>query len=315
MDGMSPNPIIITGPTGSGKSDLAIKIAKELSGEIISVDSMQVYKGMDVGTAKVSKKEQMTVPHHMIDICSVVEEFDVAKFIDKASKLYQEIFERGRVPIFCGGTGLYLKAFFQGIGTAPPKDAEIRKNLEKLTLEELQIILKSEAPSTFNYIDKDNPRRLIRAIEIVRLTGRPPKDLKSPWDQNISNWPKCVYVIQPELEDHLKKMEQRVDKMLENGLVEETSRLIDEGILQNHSAAQAIGYRQIISYLQGDTELQDAVESIKIKTRQFAKRQRTWFRNQMPPSQILPSSDPLEAKNFILNHYQGKQPGMTTRGG
>lgn len=313
MDGSYPNSIIITGPTGSGKSELAIRIATELSGEIISVDSMQVYKGMDVGTGKVTKVDQAKVPHHMIDVCPAKDEFDVAKFISKASESYSDIRARGKTAIFCGGTGLYLKAFFQGIGTAPPKDKALRKELECLSLRELQSRLKAIAPHAFGSVDVNNPRRLVRAIEITTLSGQSPTELKSPWNDNLSNWPKSVFIINPDLEDHLPRMERRVDKMIDQGLVDETSTLLEDGILNNPSASQAIGYRQIISYLQGQVALEEAIESIKIKTRQYAKRQRTWFRNQMPPSiELSVSNNFKEAEGYILDHYKANQRNMAS---
>ena len=166
-------PIFIAGPTAVGKSEIALRLAEQLGGEIISVDSMQVYRGLDIGTAKPSPAERARVPHHLIDICDLTESFDAAQFARLAHRAVAEIQSRGRVPILCGGTGLYFKAFLEGLGEAPSADAKLRAELEATPLENLLEELRERDPAAYEKIDKKNPRRVIRAVEVIRLTGKP----------------------------------------------------------------------------------------------------------------------------------------------
>ena len=169
---LHPRPIFLAGPTAVGKSVVALALAEKLGGEIISVDSMQVYRGLDIGTAKSSAAERARVPHHLIDVAELTEAFDATKFVVLAEKAVGEIQSRGRVPIFCGGTGLYFKAFLEGLGEAPPADEKLRAELEAAPLANLLRELEQRDPATFAKIDRQNPRRVIRAIEVIRLTGQ-----------------------------------------------------------------------------------------------------------------------------------------------
>jgi tRNA dimethylallyltransferase len=276
-------PIFIAGPTAVGKSAIASELARRLDGEIISVDSMQVYRGLDIGTAKPTLEEQKKIPHHLIDVAELDETFDAAKFCALAKKAVEAVQSRNRVPIFCGGTGFYLKAFLEGIGDAPPSDPELRRALEKIPLGDLLDEVKRTDPATFDKIDRRNPRRVIRAVEVIRLTGKPFSAQRSAWskpstDPNLQA--RCFGFSRTNSDLH-RRIELRVDEMFAHGLVAETENLLKHGLEQNQTAMQAIGYRQVVEHLRGERSLPETIELVKIRTRQFAKRQFTWFRRQM----------------------------------
>jgi tRNA dimethylallyltransferase len=271
--------IALAGPTATGKSELALLLAEKLGGEIVSVDSMQVYRGLDIGTAKPSTEQRARVPHHLIDVADLSESFDAARFVTLAKEAVGQIQQRGRLAILCGGTGLYFQAFFEGLGEAPPSDPALREQLEKSPLEVLLRELSERDPATFERIDRQNPRRVIRAVEVIRLTGKPFSGQKAPWagEPSPTAAPPLV-VLTREPGDLHERITQRVDTMFRNGLVTETAGLIELGLARNRTASQALGYRQVIEHLQGDRSLSETIELVKIKTRQFAKRQMTWFR-------------------------------------
>jgi tRNA dimethylallyltransferase len=287
-----PLPIYIAGPTASGKSLLALELARRLSGEIISVDSMQVYIGMDIGTAKPTKAEQQQIPHHLIDVVSVTQQFDAAKFVELAQKAEREIRQRGNLPIYCGGTGLYFNALIHGLGSAPPSDSLLRQELEQTPLQLLLQELKAKDPLTFEQIDRHNPRRIIRAVEVIRLTNKPFSQSRSSWQGAP---PPGVWIgLSPPRPLLAQRINARVDDMFQAGLVEETRRLLQQGLLENKTALQALGYRQVVDFLQGNCSLDTAREQTKIKTRQFAKRQLTWFRRQLSLFWLEPGSQTLD---------------------
>src|ERR1017187_1356093 len=178
-----PNrPVFLAGPTAVGKSGIALRLAEKIGGEIISADSMQGYRGLNIGTAKPSPDERARVPHHLIDVCDLHEAFDAAQFVRLARKSVAEIQSHGRVPIFCGGTGLYIKAFLEGLGEAPGTNPELRAELEAAPFEALLRELRERDPATFEKIDRQNPRRVIRAVEVIRLTGKKFSDQRAAWD-------------------------------------------------------------------------------------------------------------------------------------
>ena len=271
--------IFLAGPTAVGKSSAALLLAEQIGGEIISVDSMQVYRGLDIGTAKPTPAERARVPHHLIDVAELNEPFDAAKFVALANKAVTEIQSRGQTPIFCGGTGLYFRAFLEGIGDAPGSDETLRTKLESAPLAELLAELEQRDPVTFARIDRENPRRVVRAVEVIRLTGKPFSEQRSAWnDETPTASHETIFILSRTSEDLVARIHTRVDEMFALGLVAETRRLLDLGLEQNKTAMQAIGYRQVVEYLRGERSLADTVELVKIKTRQYAKRQRTWFR-------------------------------------
>ncbi len=292
-----PPPLFIAGPTAVGKSAVALALAEQIGGEIISVDSMQVYRGLDVGTAKPSVTERARVPHHLIDVVELDEPFDAAKFVARAQQAVAEIQSRGRIPIFCGGTGLYFKAFLDGLGEAPPSDEKLRTELEAAPLAELLRELAQRDPATHATIDRQNPRRVVRAVEVIRLTGKPFSEQRADWKSEAQNLKsEVIQVLSRNTADLHARTNTRVDKMFAGGLVEETRRLLDHGLAQNKTALQAIGYRQVVEHLRGERSLPETIELVKIKTRQFAKRQMTWFRKHANAQWIeLNPNDSVEA--------------------
>jgi tRNA dimethylallyltransferase len=274
-----PQTILIAGPTAVGKSEIALRLAGQLGGEIISVDSMQVYRGLDIGTAKPSPAERARVSHHLIDICDLTESFDVAQFARLTHRAVTEIQSRGRVSILCGGTGLYFKAFLDGLGEVPPTAAKLRAELETTPLGKLLEELRKRDPVTYEKIDRKNPRRVIRAVEVIRLTGKPFSEVQGPKSKVQSQKPEFFCVTRSS-DDLRKRIDMRVDAMFECGLVAETRELLKHGLEQNKTAMQAIGYRQVVEHLRGERSLAETIELVKIRTRQFAKRQLTWFRAQ-----------------------------------
>lgn len=273
-------PIFLAGPTAVGKSAVALELADRLQGEIISVDSMQVYRGMDIGTAKANPSEQKRVRHHLIDVLDLTETFDAGHFVRLAKEAARDIEMRGRTPIFCGGTGLYFKAYLAGLGDAPPANPSLRAELEGTPLESLLAELERSDPVTFAKIDRRNPRRVVRAMEVIRLTGRPFSAQQSNWGGSSGGTERAFCLSRPpgELAERIRA---RVDEMFRNGLVAETEFLLKNGLGGNAAAMQALGYRQVVEHLRGERSLAETVELVKIRTRQFAKRQLTWFRRQL----------------------------------
>jgi tRNA dimethylallyltransferase len=293
-----PQTILIAGPTAVGKSEIALRLAGQLGGEIISVDSMQVYRGLDIGTAKPSPADRARVPHHLIDISDLTKSFDAAQFARLAHRAVSEIQSRGHVPILCGGTGLYFRAFLDGLGEAPSADAKLRAELEATPLEKLLEELRERDPAAYEKIDRKNPRRVIRAVEVIRLTGQPFSEQRSRWGETPGEpgvgssrrddrtarravpTKTNFYCFMRTPADLHARINARVDAMFARGLVDETRELLKRGLEQNKTAMQAIGYRQVVEHLRGECPLAETIELVKVRTRQFAKRQLTWFRAQ-----------------------------------
>jgi tRNA dimethylallyltransferase len=290
------HPIFLAGPTAVGKSAVALALAEKIGGEIISVDSMQVYRGLDLGTAKPTAEERARVPHHLIDICDLHEAFDAAQFVRLAQMAVDEIQARRRTPIFCGGTGLYFKAFLEGLGEAPPADDKLRAELEAAPLERLLAELRECDPATFEKIDRQNPRRVIRAIEVIRLTGKKFSEQRAGWKSTprLTSHASPLFCLSRPAADRSQRINLRVDEMFARGLVAETRRLLDRGLAENRIAMQAIGYRQVVEHLRGERGLTETIELVKARTRQFARRQLTWFRRhgncqwlELPPAEAV----------------------------
>ncbi len=278
-------PLFLAGPTAVGKSEIAMLLAERLGGEIISVDSMQVYRGLDIGTAKPSAADRARAPHHLLDVVELTEPFDAAKFAVLAQDAIGRIQARGRTPILCGGTGLYFKALLDGLGQAPPADPALRAELEATCMADLLHELAKRDPATFERIDRQNPRRVIRALEVIRLTGKPFSEQRANWlagdvPRTTAHTPRFC-ALSRSSEDLRKRIDTRVDQMFANGLVAETRALLQRGLEQNRTAMQAIGYRQVVEHLRGERSLEETVVLVKTRTRQFAKRQMTWFRRQL----------------------------------
>jgi tRNA dimethylallyltransferase len=276
------SPIFIAGPTAVGKSRVALALAEQIGGEIISVDSMQVYRGLDIGTAKPDVADRNRIPHHLMDVVALTETFDAAKFVVLAEKAVAEIQSRARTPIFCGGTGLYFQAYLGGLGEAPSANPELRAELETLPFETLLHELKERDPVAYEKIDKQNPRRVIRAVEVIRLTGKNFSEQKADWKNQKTGLggalPHRLCCLTRPPEDLHGRISARVEEMFRKGLVDETRELLKHGLEQNKTAMQAIGYRQVVEHLRGERNLAETIELVKMRTRQYAKRQLTWFR-------------------------------------
>jgi len=262
--------VFIAGPTASGKSAVALEVAQRLNGEIISVDSMQVYRGLDLGTAKPTAEERARVLHHLIDILELTESFDAARFV-ACTKTHIKKIDR---PIFCGGTGLYFSAWHEGLGEAPQANATVRAELEAMDLETLTAELLEHDPATHTTIDCQNRRRVVRAVEVIRLTGKPFSEQRAEWTGQV---PPNFFLLERDRKGLRQRIDARVDAMFAAGLVAETCSL-RSALEGNPVAQQALGYRQVIGHLNDEQGLPETIALVKSRTWQFARRQMTWFR-------------------------------------
>lgn len=273
--------IILAGPTAVGKTALSIELAKRIGGEIISADSMQVYRRMNIGTAKITREEMQGVPHHLIDICEPSEEWNVMRFVKESEKLIGEILKRGHVPVLAGGTGFYIHALAYGAEFEEEETAsEIRKELEMWSTEKLHEKLKELDPVSAEKIHPNNRKRVIRAVEYAMDTGRPISELNERLKQKESPYALCYLVLDMPRERLYERIEQRIDQMLADGLVEEVERLKEEGCHREMVSMKGLGYKEILAYLEGECSLEEAVTILKRDTRHFAKRQLTWWRGE-----------------------------------
>lgn len=270
--------LAIVGPTAIGKSALALEVAARTGGEIISCDSMQVYRGMDIGTAKASPEERRRIRHHMIDVADPHEAYSLAEYVKGAKEAIEEIRNRGKLPIFCGGTGLYLQqALADSTLESPPADEELRRKLMLNPPEENYRELMQCDPQSAQAIHPNNVRRVIRALEIYRLSGIP----KSEWDRrcetgNERSDTAILFLHSSDREWLYRRIDQRVDEMMSSGLLDEVDAL---ALDSKTTAGQAIGYKELLAYRSGNCTLDEAVEQIKKASRNYAKRQLTWFRH------------------------------------
>ena len=274
----------VTGPTASGKTALAIALAKRLDGEIISCDSMQIYRGMDIGTAKPTKEELAQVPHHLIDILPADAPYSCSDYVKDAERAVEDIVSRGKLPIFCGGTGLYLDRFLKGgndDGAACDENLrlELKKFADEKGIDALYERLVELDPVAAETIHKNNVKRVMRAIEICLVTGEKKSEIDKRNAEIVDRYDHKVITLAFENRELLYgRIEKRVDQMIAEGLVDETRRLLDEGVFERSvTAAQAIGYKELLGYLRGTESLEDAIAELKTATRRYAKRQITWF--------------------------------------
>jgi tRNA dimethylallyltransferase len=301
---LPPGTLLIAGPTAVGKTEISLRIAQEMGGEIISVDSMQVYRGMDIGTAKPSEQQRKQIRHHLIDIVDITESFDVAQFVQRGRQALTEIYSRRSLPILSGGTGLYFKALTEGLGSAPPRNNTLREQLERASVTELLKELGERDPVTYERIDQKNRRRVIRAVEVIRLTGKAYSAQKAHWETtgNKSGDKPHILCLTREPNDLGSRINERVEAMFRMGLIAETEALLKKGLEQSCTAMQALGYRQVAEYLQGKRSLPDTIELVKTRTRQFAKRQMTLFRNQPYVEWIQLNHDPITNFQKLRSH-------------
>ncbi len=277
--------IVITGPTAVGKTKLSIEFAKKIGGEIISADSMQVYKYMDIGTDKIHTEDMGGVRHHLIDFLDPHEDFNVFVFQRLAKKAIDEITERGNVPIIVGGTGFYIQAVLYDIDfTETDEDLSYRHMLEKRAAEEgvhiLHEELKKVDPESARAIHENNSKRVIRALEYYKKTNRPISEHNREQHERESLYDFCYFVLTDKRERLYARIEERVDKMIEEGLEEEVRDLLKRDISRSATSMQGLGYREMFGYVDGEYDLERAVYLIKRNTRHFAKRQLTWFKRE-----------------------------------
>lgn len=307
--------LIITGPTAVGKTALSIQAAKALNGEVVSADSMQVYRHMDIGSAKVTKEEMDGVPHHLIDVLDPWEPFNVAVFQKLAKEAVEDILSRGRLPIVAGGTGFYIQALLYDIDfQKTEEDGAIRRSLERLGEEKgseyLHAMLQEIDPESAAAIHANNRKRVIRAIEYFRLTGEKISLHNEEERKKSSPYDFLYYVVTMDRAALYERIDRRVDQMMERGLVEEVRRLKAMGCTRDMVSMQGLGYKEILDYLDGSCSLEEAVYVIKRETRHFAKRQLTWFRREkdviwLDKSEFNDREDQMLQKMTDVLHEKG----------
>ena len=284
---------VVTGPTASGKSALAVRLAKHFCGDIVSCDSMQLYRGMDIGTAKPNAAEQKAVKHHMIDVLDIKDTFSVAEYVKAAEICISNIYSKGRLPFFCGGTGLYVDAVvnsteFGAIESLPEYREELKAFVADNGAQKLHELLKESDLEAAEKIDYRNVKRVIRALEVYKSSGVP-----------ISEWQRRSKLLPPkydslvlllEYEDRqtlYSRINNRVDSMMESGLLNEVKLLKEKGLFETPTAGQAIGYKEFIPYFNGEASIDECVENLKSESRRYAKRQMTWFRRNGSAKRII----------------------------
>lgn len=277
--------LILTGPTAVGKSELSVRLAKMLNGSIISADSMQVYRGMDIGTAKISKQEMQGIPHELIDVLDPSDDFNVVRFQQMALEAMEKIYSQSRLPILVGGTGFYIQAVLYNIDfTEQDEDASYRHRLEQLAEEQgaevLHKMLRSVDPESAQKIHPNNIRRTIRALEFFKKSGTPISEHNRRQRAKESPFRFCYFVLTDDREEIYRRIDRRVDQMMEQGLEDEVRRLRDQGLSAENVSMQGLGYKEMLRYLGGDISKEEAVRILKRDTRHFAKRQLTWFRRE-----------------------------------
>lgn len=293
--------IIIAGPTATGKTKLAVMLAQQLNGSIISADSMQVYRGMDIGSAKASAEEQAAVKHYLLDIREPEESFSVWEFQKAAKEAIAEIAAAGKVPILVGGTGFYIQALLYDIAFEESGPTQVREKWEKIAIdrgyEYLYEELKRIDPESTVKIHANNHKRILRALEYYDLTGEKISLHNQRESQKESSYQELFYVLTMDRAMLYQRIEQRVDAMLAGGLIEEVQKLYDRGCRREMTAMQGLGYKEILNYLSGEWSLEKAAEELKKGTRHFAKRQITWFKREK-------NVEWIDLKNYTFDYQQ-----------
>lgn len=278
--------IILAGPTAVGKTSLSIRLAKETGGEIISADSMQVYRHMDIGSAKITKEEMEGVPHYLVDVLEPEEEFNVVRFQQMAKEAAERIWKKGKIPLVVGGTGFYIQALLYDIDfTENDGDESYRRQLERKASDEegaseLYEILKTVDPKAAQEIHPRNIKRIIRALEFYHQTGKKISEHNETQRQRESPYNYAYFVLTDERSRLYERIDRRVDLMMEQGLLDEVRYLKERGVRKDSTAMQGLGYKELYAYLEGEYPLDEAVRIIKRDTRHFAKRQLTWFKRE-----------------------------------
>jgi len=302
-----PTVVFLIGCTASGKGALGRELAERLGAEILSVDSMKVYRRMDIGTAKATVEQRRRVPHHLIDVVEPSESFSAARFSELAEQAVEQVHGRGRIALGVGGTVLYLKTLTEGIFEGPASDAQLREQLRSTAQAEgpqaLHRQLQQVDPLAAERIHPNDLRRIVRALEVYHLTGRPISDFQRQFGQLRSDWKMAFVGIRHSRQQGNARINARVKRMIDLGLVDEVRSLLREQPPMSLQARQALGYAEIIAHLQGLYDLSEAVERIKINTRRFAKSQRTWFRQlrHVHWFDVADDADPLSLVEPMLD--------------
>jgi len=300
----------LAGPTASGKTRLGLELAERIGGEIVSLDSMAIFRQLDIGTAKPTAAERARVPHHLVDIVEPDQDFSLAEYFDAAAVIVRQIGERGRVPLFVGGTPLYLKALLRGIFDGPPADWEFRRQLEAEASQQesgwLHAKVEKVDPPSAAKLHPQDTRRLIRALEVFEKTGQPISHWQQQFDQSRPAEECRVVVLDWPRAELYRRIDQRVEAMFAAGLIDEVRTLLDEGITLSRTASQAVGYRETLEHLAGDYDLPATIERVKIATHRFARRQLTWFRS-LSECRWITMAEGVESQQIvamILQHSQ-----------
>ena len=290
--------IVLTGPTATGKTALGAALCLALGGEVISADSMQVYRGMDIGTAKATRREMCGMPHHMLDVCPPGEDFSAARWVEMAAMCAEDIFARGKVPVIVGGTGLYIDSFLSGRSfAAAPEDGALRSELsaqyDALGGEAFREELRKIDPARAEKLHPADKKRLVRAMEVYRLTGKTITQHDEETKTVPPRWPSVRFALDFERRETLYvRIDRRVDEMLRRGLMEEVKGLLRAGLSPHCTAMQAIGYKEAVAYLTGHMSYDRAAEEIKRASRRYAKRQLTWLRRDAALHWIVWQDEP-----------------------
>lgn len=281
---MKQRVLVIAGPTASGKSELAIQLAEQLDGEIICVDSLTVYRGFDIGSAKPTAEQQQRVTHHLLDTCDPTESFTAANFSAAAAVAINTVIQRGKRPILAGGSGLYLRTLLHGMSQAPGEDRELRSALKMRAAREGNATLLAELaqvdPDTARQLHPNNLVRIIRALEVYACTGTPLSRFQRDHGFADSRYESLLFCLDLPRHELYRRIDERVDTMLSAGLVTEVTILLQTGVPPECKPMQAIGYKEVVAHLQGQLDHQEMAEAIKRNTRHFAKRQLTWFKKE-----------------------------------
>lgn len=301
--------VIISGPTASGKSDLSIKLAKLIDGEIISADSMQVYKGMDIGSAKITEDEMCGVKHYLIDVLDPKDDFNIYYFKEEAKKAFDEIRSKGKIPIIVGGTGFYIQGFLYDIDFCESKgeNLPLRDELTEISKEKgskaLHDMLKELDPKAAEAIHENNVKRVIRAIEFYKETGKSITDHNEEMRKRSSTYNFAYFCLTRNRKELYERIDRRVDKMIEEGLVEEVKRLKETGLSKDNHSMLGLGYKEILDHLDKKISLEEAIYIIKRDTRHFAKKQLTWSRREKDV--ITVDRDDFPSDGDILSFITG----------
>jgi tRNA dimethylallyltransferase len=301
---MPTRPVIhvLTGCTATGKTELALRWAESRGAEIVSCDSLLFYRGMDIGTAKPTAAERARVPHHLIDICSVSDRMDVARYVELARIAVDGISRRGRSVLVTGGSGFYLKAFFAPVADEVTVTADMRNRVRSLSLPAALAELRALNPAGLGGLDTANPRRVGRALERCLASGRTLEELAADFAQlkpRFADFDVRLTRLERPPEELNRRIEQRVATMLADGLVEEVRKLLGEGLADNPSAAMAIGYREVIAMLAGQLPREELAAGIAQNTRALVKKQRTWFKTQLPPHREVAADTATVEELFV----------------